>query len=39
MRLDGGTLWIEWREDGHVLMEGPAVLSFDGVVDLGSYPG
>jgi len=39
LRLDGGTLWIEWCEDGHVLMEGPAVLSFDGVVDLGSYHG
>jgi diaminopimelate epimerase len=38
MRLDGGTLWIEWREDGHVLMQGPAVLSFEGTVDLAAYP-
>ncbi|HVU19201.1 MAG TPA: diaminopimelate epimerase [Rhizomicrobium sp.] len=36
--LDGGTLAIEWREsDGHVLMTGPATLSFKGDVDLGAY--
>jgi diaminopimelate epimerase len=39
LRLDGGTLLIEWRADGHVTMQGPAVLSFEGVVDLGAYPG
>ncbi len=28
--LDGGTLHIEWRDDGHVLMTGPAAESFRG---------
>ena len=28
--LDGGTLDIEFREDGHVLMSGPTALSFTG---------
>lgn len=28
--LDGGTLTIEWREDEHVIMEGPAAVSFTG---------
>ncbi|QQP87951.1 diaminopimelate epimerase [Skermanella sp. TT6] len=28
--LDGGSLVIEWREDGHVLMTGPVALSFTG---------
>ena len=28
--MDGGTLEITWREDGHVLMAGPAVLVFRG---------
>ncbi len=28
--LDGGTLHIDWREDGHVLMTGPAATSFSG---------
>jgi diaminopimelate epimerase len=38
VRLDGGTLTIEWREsDGHVLMTGPTMLSFKGDVDLGAY--
>jgi diaminopimelate epimerase len=30
VRLDGGALDIAWREDGHVLMTGPAALSFEG---------
>jgi diaminopimelate epimerase len=30
--LDGGSLTIEWREDGHVLMTGPVALSFTGVL-------
>jgi diaminopimelate epimerase len=30
--LDGGSLTIEWREDGHVLMTGPVALSFLGVL-------
>ena len=28
--LDGGDLHIEWRDDGHVLMTGPAAISFRG---------
>ena len=28
--LDGGDLEISWREDGHVVMTGPAALSFEG---------
>jgi diaminopimelate epimerase len=28
--LDGGSLEIRWREDGHVLMRGPAALAFEG---------
>ncbi len=36
--LDGGALTIEWREsDSHILMTGPATLSFKGDVDLGTY--
>jgi diaminopimelate epimerase len=31
--LDGGALDIEWREDGHVVMTGPAALSFEGSFD------
>ncbi len=31
--LDGGTLEIEWRRDRHVVMTGPAALSFEGVFD------
>ncbi len=35
VELDGGMLDIEWREeDDHILMTGPAVLSFEGEVDL-----
>lgn len=38
VQLDGGPLIIEWREDdGHVLMTGPAVLSFTGEIDLDRY--
>lgn len=29
--LDGGDLWIDWREDDHVLMRGPIATSFTGV--------
>jgi diaminopimelate epimerase len=32
--LDGGTLGIEWRDDGHVLMTGPAVTAFRGEIEL-----
>jgi diaminopimelate epimerase len=30
---DGGPLEIEWRPDGHVLMTGPAAVSFSGILD------
>jgi diaminopimelate epimerase len=36
--LDGGALTIEWREDGHVLMSGPAVTAFEGSVELEDFP-
>lgn len=31
--LDGGTLEIEWRGDGHVMMTGPVATSFTGSFD------
>jgi len=31
--LEGGTLEISWREDGHVLMTGPVATSFHGSFD------
>jgi diaminopimelate epimerase len=31
--LDGGALDINWREDGHVIMTGPAALAFEGTFD------
>jgi len=31
--LDGGDLDILWRDDGHVIMTGPATLAFEGSVD------
>jgi diaminopimelate epimerase len=30
---DGGSLEIEWRGDGHVLMAGPVAVSFSGTLD------
>ncbi|MBN8929015.1 MAG: diaminopimelate epimerase [Rhodospirillales bacterium 69-11] len=36
--MDGGTVTIDWREDGHVLMTGPVATAFTGEVDLDSYP-
>ena len=30
--LDGGTLTIEWLENGHVLMTGPVAVAFSGVL-------
>jgi diaminopimelate epimerase len=33
--LAGGELLIEWREDNHVYMTGPAVEVFEGTVKLG----
>jgi diaminopimelate epimerase len=35
----GGALRIEWRDDGHVLMTGPAVIAFRGEVDLAAHGG
>jgi diaminopimelate epimerase len=32
--LDGGALDIAWRDDGHVMMAGPATMVFAGEVDL-----
>jgi diaminopimelate epimerase len=34
--VDGGTLLIEWRDDGHVLMTGPAVTAFAGTIELAA---
>jgi diaminopimelate epimerase len=31
--VDGGTLEIEWRHDGHVLMAGPVATAFRGQID------
>ena len=31
--LDGGSLRIDWREDGHVIMTGPVAVSFTGRLD------
>ncbi len=36
--MDGGTLHIEWREDGHVYMEGPATTVFDGTILIETLP-
>ncbi len=38
LELDGGTLEMEWRADGHVLMAGPVATSFRGTIDLAAYP-
>jgi len=40
IRLDGGTLHLEWREDdGHVLMTGPVALVYRGVLDTDTLGG
>ncbi len=39
VELDGGTLDIAWREDGHVIMTGPAALSFEGAFDAALLAG
>lgn len=31
--LDGGTLTVEWLDNGHVLMTGPTALAFRGTID------
>lgn len=35
VQVDGGTLGIEWRADDHVIMTGPAAISFSGTVAPG----
>jgi len=37
--LDGGDLDILWRDDGHVVMTGPATLAFEGSVDTALLAG
>lgn len=37
--LDGGALDIAWPDKGHVLMSGPAVLSFEGTFDAALLAG
>ncbi|MFZ3234828.1 MAG: diaminopimelate epimerase [Stellaceae bacterium] len=39
VELDGGTLDIRWRDDGHVIMTGPAALSFEGTFDTALLAG
>lgn len=36
IEMDGGTLDLEWREDGHVLMTGPVATSFRGELEFAS---
>ncbi len=36
--VDGGTLHIDWRDDGHVLMTGPVAIAFHGELDLADFP-
>jgi diaminopimelate epimerase len=33
LELDGGTLTVEWLENGHVLMTGPTAIAFRGRID------
>ncbi len=39
VELDGGNLDICWRDDGHVIMTGPAALSFEGGFDRELFTG
>jgi diaminopimelate epimerase len=32
VEMDGGTLIITWRDDNHVLMEGPVALTYAGII-------
>ncbi len=36
--VDGGVLEIQWRDDNHVLMTGPAATAFTGQIDLDTLP-
>jgi len=33
VRLDGGTLAVRWRDDGHAVITGPVATAFHGVLD------
>ena len=33
LMMDGGSLTVEWRDDGHVLLTGPVAVSFTGTLD------
>ena len=35
---DGGSMFAHWREDGHVLLTGPAAVSFSGTLDPSLLP-
>ena len=37
VRLDGGALDVEWRQDGRVVMTGPVATSFEGTLDPALY--
>ena len=39
LALDGGDLTIEWRDDDHVIMTGPAATSFTGEIEDGLVTG
>ncbi|MBV1836147.1 diaminopimelate epimerase [Acetobacter estunensis] len=38
VEVDGGEMVIDWGEDDHVRMTGPARIAFRGSVDLDAYP-
>ncbi len=38
VRLDGGPLALEWREDGHMVMTGPVATSFTGIFTQSLLP-
>lgn len=31
--LDGGSLFVDWRDDGHVVLRGPVAVSYSGILD------
>jgi diaminopimelate epimerase len=37
VRLPGGNLVVTERDDGHLMLAGPAVVAFRGEVDLEQY--
>ncbi|HIF11298.1 MAG TPA: diaminopimelate epimerase [Sneathiellales bacterium] len=39
VELDGGTLMVAWRDDGHVTMTGPAATAYHGSFNLTNLPG